>query len=101
MANTLEELLESDEFPPIARLYSWGTNYNGSSNPFLLFLDLIGYNFEQFGMNIYDLSRDENQLGYLELDYIGDALTTYAAKGSDAYRYVERLMEAEMEEDNA
>jgi hypothetical protein len=96
----LEKLLESDEYPTIARLYSWGLNYESRSNPFVLFLDLIGYSHDQFGESMYDLDRDENHLGYLELDYLGDALTTYASVGSDAYRYVERLMEAEMEENN-
>ena len=96
----MELLLETEEFAPIAQLYSWGLNYDSHSNPFVLFLDLIGYTRDQYGETMFDLDRDSNYLGYLELDYLGDALKTYALRGGDAYRFVERLLEQEME-DNA
>ena len=92
---TLEVLLEQGEsrFPEIVGLYQWSTNYEAGKTPFTLFIDLIGYSQEQFGESIYNL--DKPSLGYLELDYLGDALKEYATIGSDAYDFVVSLMEAE------
>ena len=93
---TLEELLQEGEarFPEIVALYQWSTNYEAGKTPFTLFIDLIGYSQEQFGESIYNL--DKPSLGYLELDYLGDALKEYATIGSDAYDFVVSLMEAEV-----
>lgn len=92
---TLEQVLEQGEerFPHIAGLYQWSTNYEAGRTPFTLFIDLIGYTQEQFGEALYNLDRP--QLGYLELDYLGDALKEYATIGGDAYDYVVRILEAE------
>jgi len=92
---TLEQVLEKGEerFPHIAGLYQWSTNYEAGNTPFTLFIDLIGYTQEQFGEALYNL--DKPQLGYLELDYLGDALKEYADKGESAYDFVVRILEAE------
>ena len=92
---TLEQVLEQGEerFPHITGLYQWSTNYEAGRTPFTLFIDLIGYTQEQFGEALYNL--DNPQLGYLELDYLGDALKEYATIGGDAYDYVVRILEAE------
>jgi hypothetical protein len=92
----LEELLEKGEerFPHIVGLYQWSTNYEAGKTPFTLFIDLIGYTQEQYGEALYNL--DEPQLGYLELDYLGDALKEYATIGQDAYDFVVRILDAEM-----
>jgi hypothetical protein len=92
---TLEQVLEQGEerFPHIAGLYQWSTNYEAGKTPFTLFIDLIGYTQEQYGEALYNL--DKPQLGYLELDYLGDALKEYATIGGDAYDYVVRILEAE------
>ena len=92
----LEQVLEQGEerFPHIAGLYQWSTNYEAGKTPFTLFIDLIGYTQEQYGEALYDL--DKPQLGYLELDYLGDALKEYATIGGDAYDFVVRILEAEM-----
>jgi hypothetical protein len=92
----LEELLEKGEerFPHIVGLYQWSTNYDAGKTPFTLFIDLIGYTQEEYGKAIYDL--DKPQLGYLELDYLGDALKEYATTGQDAYDFVVRILNAEM-----
>ena len=93
---TLEQILEEGEerFPHITGLYQWSTNYEAGKTPFTLFIDLIGYTQEQFGEALYNL--DKPQLGYLELDYLGDALKEYADKGESAYIFVENLISAEM-----
>jgi hypothetical protein len=99
MGKKLDTLLEEGEerFPHITGLYQWSLNYEAGKTPFTLFIDLIGYSAEQYGESLYDLSKP--QLGYLELDYLGDALKEYANKGEDAYIYVEMILDAEVVED--
>jgi hypothetical protein len=94
----LEELLEKGEerFPHIVGLYQWSTNYEAGKTPFTLFIDLIGYTQEEYGEALYNL--DKPQLGYLELDYLGDALKEYATIGQDAHDFVVRILNAEMSE---
>jgi hypothetical protein len=91
----LEQVLEQGEerFPHIVGLYQWSTNYETGKGPITLFLDLIGYSQEELGAPLYDLARP--MLGYLELDYLGDALKEYATIGQDAYDFVMRLLSAE------
>lgn len=92
---TLESVLEAGEnrFPEITALYNWSMNYEAGKTPFTLFIDLIGYSQEEIGEPIYNLSNP--LLGYLELDYLGDALKEYATIGSDAYDYVVAIINAE------
>lgn len=92
---TLEQLLEENEarFPNIVSLYQWTLNYEAGQGPFSLFADLVGWSEENIGCPIYDLSKP--QLGYLELDYLADALKEYANKGEEAYRLVCAIIEAE------
>lgn len=93
---TLEQVLEEgeDRFSEIVALYNWSMNYNAGEGPMTLFLDLIGYSQEEIGEPLYNLAKP--LLGYLELDYLGDALKQYASIGSDAYDFVVRIIEAEM-----
>jgi hypothetical protein len=93
---TIEQLLEKGEerFPEIVGLYNWSLNYEAGKGPMTLFVDLIGYSEEQIGAPLYDLTNP--QLGYLELDYLADALKEYARIGQDAYDFVVSLLDAEM-----
>lgn len=93
---TLEQVLEQGEerFPHIVGLYQWSLNYEAGQGPMTLFLDLIGYSQEEIGEPLYNLQKP--MLGYLELDYLGDALKEYADKGESAYDFVVRLISAEM-----
>jgi hypothetical protein len=95
---TLEQVLEQGEerFPEIVALYNWSLNYEAGQGPMTLFLDLIGYSQEEIGEPLYNLQKP--MLGYLELDYLGDALKEYATIGQDAYDFVVRLISAEMGE---
>lgn len=92
---TLEQTLEKGEdiYPDITALYRWSGNYEPGQGPMTLFLDLIGYSDEQIGVKLYDMEK--MRLGYLELDYLGDALKEYASKGQMAYEYVIDLLAAE------
>lgn len=92
---TLEQVLEAGEarFPEIVNLYQWSLNFNGGEGPITLFLDLIGYSQEEIGIPLYDMKKAA--LGYLELDYLGDALKEYATIGQDAYDFVMEIIDAE------
>lgn len=95
---TLESVLEEGEnrFPEITALYQWSLNYEAGKTPFTIFIDLIGYSDNEIGMKIFDYSESiYKTLGYLELDYLGDALKEYADKGESAYDFVVSLIEAE------
>lgn len=86
------------EAPPqgceaVGRLYSWSTNYDPGKGPFTLFLDLIGWSKDEIGQDIYDYST--RNLGYVELDYLGDALTEYADRPNPVRDFVSQLMAAE------
>ncbi len=95
---TLEQVLEEGAcyFPEIHALYNWSMNYEAGKGPFTLLIDLVGYSQEQYGAPLYDLSKPP--LGYLELDYLADALKEYADKGGNAHDFIERILEAEASE---
>jgi len=95
---TLERVLEDGEarFPHITGLYQWSLNYEAGRTPFTLFIDLIGWSAENIGSPLFDLSEVHRVIGYLEADYLGDALKEYATIGQDAYDYVVRIIDAEV-----
>ena len=95
---TLNQLLEANEarFPEITSLYNWSLNYEAGKTPFTLLIDLIGYTADQLGESLYNIAK--TPLGYLELDYLGDALKEYATIGSDAYDYIVTILDAESAE---
>lgn len=92
---TLEQVLEQGEsrFPEIVALYNWSMNYPAGRTPFTLLIDLVGYTAETYGTLLYNLG--EPLLGYLELDYLADALKEYATIGQDAYDFIVRILNAE------
>lgn len=90
------ELLESapDYAAHTNALYEWSLNYDTGKGPITLFLDLIGYSADNYGANLYDLTN--SPLGYLELDYLGDALKEYADRPGDVMAWLEQLLNAEL-----
>lgn len=81
---------------PVARLYSWTTNYSTGEGPFTAFMDLIGWSQEELGESLYNWK--EPKLGYLELDMLADALKYYANSPSDVYDFVNKIIELELGE---
>lgn len=81
------------KFEAIDALKNWDTNYEAGRGPMALFLDLVGYSEEQGMDPLFDLKN--NVLGYLELDYLADALKIYAQVGQEAHDYVTNLMNME------
>jgi hypothetical protein len=81
------------EYQSIKDLHDWSMNYDYPS-PYSVFLDLIGWSKDELGG---PLVRDLTlvPLGYLELDYLADALSEIANYGQDAYDYAVSLLEEE------
>ena len=77
----------------VQALYSWGLNCNREANPFLVFLDLIGWSKENFGADL--VVRELGYLGYLELDYLADALKEYAQSPHEVTQWISELMQTE------
>jgi hypothetical protein len=86
------ELLPS-EYDALVDLYSWGENYDAGnpSNPFPLFLDLIGYSEDNYGGRVSNWGADSRRvgsLGYVELHKLARALDLY----SDRPRECENIL---------
>ena len=74
-------------------LYRWGLNYDRDQNPFLVYLDLIGWTAENYG-------QTERLGATVILDYVGaghlaDALTERSDKPEQVWRWVSGLMDTE------
>jgi hypothetical protein len=67
-------------------LFEWSRNYSYPS-PATLFLGLIGYEDMDIVQGV--------ALGYLELDYLGDALKEYASNPQTVIQAIEEMLEAE------
>lgn len=74
-------------------LYSWGLNCDRNANPFLVFLDLIGWSKEHYGQDL--VIRDLGYLGYVELDHLASALKEYAISPREVDAWVSELMNCE------
>ena len=75
-------------------LYSWSLNYDAGTGPFTLFLDLIGYSFDEYGEALYTLT--DASLGYVELGKLAAALNDYSDYPATVEYYVRTLMDAEL-----
>lgn len=95
---TIEQL---EENPPkwaeaTIALANWSRgNYDFDRSPYLLFLDLIGYSVEEYGAPF--ISKHAEILGYLEMDYIADALKEYATRPLDIADIIRKHQELESE----
>ena len=73
--------------------YQWGLNCDRNSNPFLVFLDLIGWSTENYGEHL--VMGSFGSLGYMELSYLADALNEYALFPNEVTAWVTDLMNCE------
>jgi hypothetical protein len=96
---TKKDFWELTDQPPayaekVAALAHWSTNYSTQTGtPFMVFLDLIGFSFEQFGENT--VREPHEVLGYLEISYLADALNEYANRPQDVTEFCLLLVHAE------
>jgi hypothetical protein len=76
-------------------LIEWSMNYDiKTGTPYHLFLDLIGYSDENYGDTLYK-GNPRNVLGFMEIDYLGDALKEYATNPQEVEAWINLLMETE------
>jgi len=80
-----------------AHLFSWCEGNYDFPAPSSLFLDLVGYSEEQHGYNL--CAEKMPSLGYLEIDMLAKALTEYATRPNDVSNFVEKLMNAYLNEE--
>lgn len=73
-------------------LYAWGLNCERNSNPFLVFLDLIGWSDDNHGEPLMD---KPTSLAYVELEYLTDALKEYTNDPHRVSAWVDGLMNTE------
>lgn len=90
MNDMVREALANSRLDGVATLYEWSENFEWPS-PWALFLDVIGYSAENFGETIFDVKEQGSKLGYVELDYLADALKEYAIKPRDVEELIDTL----------
>jgi len=82
-----------------AGLISWSMNYDlKTGTPYHLFLDLIGYSIDNYGTPLFNLENTHKILGYMELDYLADALKEYANDPQAVLDFIQAIDDAEMGE---
>lgn len=79
--------------PEAQGLYWWGLNFERGNNPFLVFLDLIGWSEDNYGERL--ATSRTLTLGYVELCHLGEALKEYALNPHDVTEWVDALMQCE------
>lgn len=77
-------------------LFEWSRNYDAGKGPATVFLALISYEIDGEPLALPNMSTA--CLGFLELDYIGDALKEYASNPETVSDAIAELLEAEMSE---
>jgi hypothetical protein len=95
---TLWDLLETPKPSQehTAGLISWSMNYDlKTGTPYHLFLDLIGYSEDNYGTPLFNLSNISKVFGFMELDYLGDALKEYAENPQAVLDFIGAIDEAE------
>ena len=78
----------------IEELFDWSVNFDSGRNPYVIFLDLIGYSDEVFGCNLFasDKATYSEVLGYKELVMLGDALKCFTDNGyAQVYDWCRKL----------
>ena len=88
------EMLDTDHpeyVKDVAGLANWSHNCDHPT-PFALFLDLIGWSETELGENI---TSKLPRLGYLELDYLAEAIREYAKRPNDVHQWVNELIKEE------
>ena len=80
-----------------AGLISWSMNYDlpSTGTPYLLFLDLIGYSAENYGQPLFNLANVQKVMGFMELDYLADALKEYAENPQAVLDFIQAIDNAD------
>lgn len=92
---TIEQLLDNPprRGTPIATLVNWSYNEDyRAGTAWLEFLDLIGISAKHYGEH---LNRPGYRPGYLEGDYLADALKAWANYPQEIEQYALAIMDAD------
>lgn len=91
----LWDFLEETECPaPATRdLFQWSLNYDHQDRPFNLFLDIIQFNAEWIGGYLYE--GRGHSIGYMEADYLADALKEWAQYPQQVENWITELFNCE------
>ena len=82
----------------IEELHDWSLNFDTGLNPYCLFVDIIGYSVDRWGIYAYqhDIKNCGEIFGYKELCLLADALKLFENNGYDqVYEWCDALNEAE------
>ena len=92
---SVSDYLEDSPYnaPEAEHLYRWGLNYDRDQNPFLVFLDLIGWSAENLGRT--ERMGQTVILDYVGAGYLADALTEWSDNPQEVEAWVAGLMNTE------
>jgi len=78
----------------LTELYKWSANYESGKNPFCVYLDLIGYSKEHYGVNF--VNNPNEYLGYLEYTMLANCLALFENNGYDTiYNIIDEITQEE------
>lgn len=77
-------------------LFEWSRNFDAGKTPASVFLALISYEIDGEPFALANMTTA--CLGFMELDYLGDALKEYASNPETVSDAIAELLAAEMEE---
>lgn len=77
-------------------LFEWSRNFDAGKTPASVFLALISYEIDGEPLALPNMTTA--CLGFLELDYLGDALKEYASNPETVSDAIDELLAAEMAE---
>lgn len=77
-----------------ADLFRWSLNYDHGRRPFDLFADMIGYSAEHLGTSLF-AGDYAGTVGYLEADYLADALKEWATNPQAVEQWITDLFACE------
>ena len=78
----------------LTELYEWSSNFDRGKNPFCIYLDLIGYSKEYYGVNL--VANPSDYLGYLEYTMLSNCLALFENNGYDTiYNIIDEITQEE------
>ena len=83
------EFHNDTRYRELAELVNWSMNFDRRESPYLAFLDLTGYSQYNYGEPQFDWQY--NRMGYLELNYLADALKLYTSDPSGVIDWITEL----------
>ena len=78
----------------LTELFEWSGNFDSGNNPFCVYLDLIGYSQEHYGINL--VANPSEYLGYLEYTMLANCLALFENNGYETiYNIIDEITQEE------